>query len=108
MPKLSLHVLAWSPEQQRYELTTRGHLRQSFHPEDTQQWQGWLSEHTSFAFHGQQGQMSIVKEVRQRGAGYWYAYSTRRRHTSKRYLGPTPRVTLQRLEQEACCRGVPQ
>src|SRR5215472_16485981 len=101
MPKLSLHVLAWSPEQQHYELSTHGHLRQSFRPDDRQQWQVWLSEHTSFAFHGQQGQMSVIKEVRQRGAGYWYAYSTRRRHTSKRYLGPTPRVTLELLEQEA-------
>ncbi|HEX6483810.1 MAG TPA: LuxR C-terminal-related transcriptional regulator, partial [Ktedonobacteraceae bacterium] len=38
---------------------------------------------------------------RPRGAGYWYAYSTHHRHTSKRYLGPTSQVTLERLEQEA-------
>ncbi len=45
--------------------------------------------------------MSVIQEVRPRGAGYWYAYRTHHRHTSKRYLGPTPRVTLERLEQEA-------
>ncbi|HEX6478960.1 MAG TPA: LuxR family transcriptional regulator, partial [Ktedonobacteraceae bacterium] len=101
MPKPSLYVLAWSQEQQRYELSTQGHLRQSFHPDDRQQWQGWLSEHTSFAFHGQQGQMSVIKESRPRGAGYWYAYCTHRRQTRKRYLGPTPGVTLERLEREA-------
>ncbi len=101
MPKPSLHVLAWSQEQQCYELSTHGHLRQSFRPEDRQKWQGWLSEHTSFAFHGRQGQMSVIKESRLRGAGYWYAYCTHRRHTRKRYLGPTPRVTLESLEQEA-------
>jgi LuxR family maltose regulon positive regulatory protein len=101
MPKPSLHVLAWSPERQRYELSTHGHLRQSFHPGDRQHWQGWLSGQTSFAFHGRQGQMSVIQEVRPRGAGYWYAYSTHHRHTRKRYLGPTPRVTLERLEQEA-------
>src|SRR5215472_6270351 len=101
MPKPSLHVLAWSPERQRYELSTHGHLRQSFDPDDRQQWQGWLSEQTSFAFHGRQGQMSVIQEVRPRGAGYWYAYSTHHRQTRKRYLGPTPYVTLERLEQEA-------
>ncbi len=45
--------------------------------------------------------MSVIKEIRPRGAGYWYAYSTHHRRTRKRYLGPTPQVTLQRLEQEA-------
>src|SRR3981081_3219867 len=29
MPKPSLHVLVWSPEQQRYELSTHGHFCQS-------------------------------------------------------------------------------
>jgi len=101
MPKPSVHVLAWSEVQQRYELFTRGHLCQSFHPDDSQQWQSWLSEQTSFAFHGRQGQMSVIKEARPRGAGYWYAYSTHHRQTRKRYLGPTPKATLQRLEQEA-------
>src|SRR5690348_12481859 len=66
MPKPSLHVLAWSQEQQRYELSMHGHLCQSFHSDDRQQWQGWLSEHTSFAFHGRQGQMSVIKESRLR------------------------------------------
>ena len=111
MPKSSLHVLAWSEVQQRYELSTHGHLCQSFHPDDRQQWQGWLSEHTTFAFHGQQGQMSVIKEIRHRGVGYWYGYSTHRRHTRKRYLGPTSSVTLERLEQEAqilaAARGAP-
>ena len=101
MPKPSLHVLAWSQEQQCYELSTHGHLRQSFRPDDRQQWQSWLSEQTSFAFHGQQGQMSVIHEVRPRGTGYWYGYITHHRHTRKRYLGPTPRVTLEHLEQEA-------
>ncbi len=101
MPKLSLHVLAWSQERQIYELFMHGHLCPSFHPDDRQQWQGWLSEHTSFAFHGRQGQMSVMKEARPRGTGYWYAYSTYQRQTRKRYLGPTPKVTLERLEQEA-------
>ncbi len=101
MAKLSAHVLAWSREQQRYELFSHGHFYQSFHPGDREQWQGWFSEQTSFAFHGRQGQMSVIREARHRGAGYWYAYCTHQRHTSKRYLGPTPKVTLERLEQVA-------
>ena len=63
MPKSSLHVLAWSQAQQRYELHTQGHLCQYFLPDDSQQWQDWLSRQTSFAFHGQHGQLSIMKEA---------------------------------------------
>ncbi len=101
MPKSSLHTLAWSQVHQCYELSTQGHLRQSFRPDESQCWQDWLARHASFAFHGQQGQMSVVKEARLRGTGYWYAYSTYRRQTRKRYLGPTKRVTLHRLEHTA-------
>src|SRR5579875_3575176 len=101
MPKPSLHILAWSQVHQCYELSTQEHLRQSFRPDESQHWQDWLARHTSFAFHGQQGHMSVIKEARPRGAGYWYVYSTHRRQTHKRYLGPTKRVTLHSLEYMA-------
>lgn len=101
MAKSSLHVLIWSEEHQRYELLTAGHRQQCFGQEDKQPWQDWLSHQTSFAFQGQHGHISVRKETRTRGAGYWYAYSTRSRQTNKRYLGPLTRVTLERLEEVA-------
>src|SRR5205823_2250905 len=49
----------------------------------------------------QAGRISVLKEARSRGTGYWYAYRTQNRHTRKRYLGRTAQVTFARLEQEA-------
>ncbi len=100
MPKTSLHVLAWSEEHQSYELRTQGHLQQRFRPGDEQRWQEWVSKRTSFAFQRQHQRMSIIKEARPRGAGYWYAYSTLHGRNHKRYLGQTSSLTLERLERE--------
>ncbi len=47
------------------------------------------------------GRISVLKEARSRGAGYWYAYRTKDRHTRKHYLGPTVKVTFDRLEGAA-------
>ncbi|HEV2663033.1 MAG TPA: LuxR family transcriptional regulator, partial [Ktedonobacteraceae bacterium] len=101
MAKSSLHVLTWSAEHQRYELLTAGHYQQCFGREDTPSWHDWLAHQTSFAFQGQAGHLSVLKETRSRGAGYWYAYSTRSRKTNKSYLGPVNKVTLERLEEVA-------
>ena len=101
MSKQSFYVLTWSEKEQHYELCGQGHVQHCFRSDDEQGWQDWLSAHTSFAFHGQHGTLSVIKERRRRGAGYWYAYHTKHQQTSKRYLGPTSRATLARLEQEA-------
>src|SRR5205085_11612273 len=55
----------------------------------------------AFAFVGKCGRISVLKEARSGGTGYWYAYRTQDRRTRKRYLGPSARVTVARLEQEA-------
>lgn len=101
MPKSLPYALLWSREQQCYELHRQGQLHQRFHQEDEALWQEWLHEHTAFAFEGQAGRLSVLKEARSRGSGYWYAYRTKARYTSKRYLGHTTNVTFARLEQEA-------
>jgi LuxR family maltose regulon positive regulatory protein len=99
MPKPSLHLLRWSEERQSYELSTQGQLQRRFCRDDEQPWQEWLSEQRSFAFQGQHGHVSVIKEVRQRGGGYWYVYRSSGQRTMKRYLGQTSRVTLARLEE---------
>src|SRR5437764_1250496 len=101
MPGPSPHALIWSEAQQQYELTTGGQPEHCFRRGDEPAWQSWLDEHTAFAFVGQAGRLSALKEARSRGAGYWYAYRTQARHTNKRYLGPTGRVTFARLPAAA-------
>jgi LuxR family transcriptional regulator, maltose regulon positive regulatory protein len=101
MPKSSPSALLWSEEQQQYELHVRGQLHQRFPPGEREAFSRWLSEQTSFAFAGQAGWLSVIKEARAVGAGYWYAYRTQDRHTRKHYLGPTSKVTFARLEEAA-------
>jgi LuxR family maltose regulon positive regulatory protein len=101
MPSPSPHALIWFEVQQNYELQTHGQPEQCFRPGDEPAWQSWLAEHTAFAFVGQAGRLSVLKEARSRGAGYWYAYRTQDRHTRKHYLGPTVKVTFDRLEEAA-------
>src|SRR5947209_2949411 len=101
MPGPSSHTLIWSELQQHYQLQTHGQPAQCFRRGDEPAWQSWLDEHTAFAFVGQAGRLSVLKEARARGAGYWYAYRTQDRHTRKHYLGPTGKVTFDRLEAAA-------
>jgi LuxR family transcriptional regulator, maltose regulon positive regulatory protein len=101
VPKPSQYVLIWLDERERYELHLHGQLQQCFQRGDDDVFSRWLEEHTAFAFVGQSGRISALKEARPGGAGYWYAYRTQDRHTRKRYLGPSAKVTLARLEQEA-------
>src|SRR5258708_19532616 len=101
MPKSSPHALIWSQEYQHYELHLHGQPERCFRPGDEPAWLSWLAEHTAFTFQGQAGRLSVIKEARQRGTGYWYAYRTKARHTRKRYLGRTANVTFTHLEEQA-------
>src|SRR6266700_442463 len=105
MPGPSPHALIWSEVQQQYELSTHGQPEHWFRRGDEPAWQSWLDEHTALAFVGQAGRLSVLKEARSRGAGYWYAYRTQARHTRKHYLGPTVKVTFDRLEEAAEALG---
>jgi ATP/maltotriose-dependent transcriptional regulator MalT len=101
VPKASPYVLIWLDEREHYELHLHGQLQQRFQRGDDGALSRWLDEHTAFTFVGKAGRISVLKEARSGGTGYWYAYRTRNRHTHKRYLGPSARVTFARLEQEA-------
>ncbi|HEX6554717.1 MAG TPA: LuxR C-terminal-related transcriptional regulator [Ktedonobacteraceae bacterium] len=101
MPRPLLHALIWSHEQKHYQLYSHGQSEQCFPSADGPAFSRWLDEHTSFAFVGQAGRISVLKEARRGGTGYWYAYRTHHRHTRKRYLGRTAQVTFARLEEVA-------
>lgn len=100
MPKTSTYTLCWLPEQACYKLCEKGHgLPVS--PEG-EAWYTWLAAHSAFAFQGQRGKLTLLKESRARGEeGYWYAYRSRQGHTRKKYLGRSSDLTLARLEETA-------
>jgi LuxR family maltose regulon positive regulatory protein len=98
-PKLSHSTLTWSQLHQRYELHRRGTYERCFSPDDELAFGAWVEGQTSFAFVGQAGRLSLLKEARSRGSGYWYAYRKRGQHTRKGYLGPSSQVTFARLEE---------
>lgn len=105
MPKPSRTTFIWSETQQRYELRVQGQSEQHFFPEDELAFSRWLNGQTSFAFVGQSGRISVLKEARRRGTGYWYAYRKQDRHTHKSYLGSSERLTFARLEEVARLLG---
>jgi ATP/maltotriose-dependent transcriptional regulator MalT len=101
MPKLPTYILHWFSSNQVYELTRNGRAEQRFGQESSPSWFHFLETHTSIAFQGREGRLSVIKETRLRGAGYWYAYRTSGRRTVKRYLGSANNVTIVRLEEAA-------
>ncbi len=101
MAKPSLHALIWSEDSQQYELRSRGKPEQWFTQGDEPAFVRWLAEHTAFAFIGRAGRLSVRKEGRGSGRGYWYAYRKQDRRIRKGYLGPSAQVTFALLEEQA-------
>ena len=101
MPRVPLHALTWSREQNLYELYTQGQLKLRFRPAEEAAWLAWLGSVSSFAFHSPGGSLNVYLERRPRGGVYWYAYHTSQGRTRKRYLGRTETLSLARLEEIA-------
>ncbi len=108
MPKAATYALVWSPERASYELHEPGERAQLVDGDEIA-WRAWLESHSGFAFAGQAGRVSLLKEARKGGAGYWYAYRRQGRRTVKHYLGRSADLTLARLEAAATALvGLPQ
>ncbi len=99
MPKSARYTLRWSAEHERYEL----HAQESAAGRPLQEdwWFAWLAEQSSFSFQGKQGRLSLLKEARERGADYWYAYRSLNRRTIKKYAGRSVDLTAAHLEEIA-------
>jgi LuxR family maltose regulon positive regulatory protein len=93
--------LIWSEEQNDYLWQEEGSSVSGLVHEDQKAWLQWLTEHTSFAFQGRQGHLSLLKEVRPRGDGYWYAYRRQGKRTIKQYAGRTANLSITHLEELA-------
>src|ERR1044071_9803847 len=101
MPKSASHLLIWSPERRRYELRRANDEKYCFLLEDGENWNTWLATHTSFSFRGRCGQITLLKEPRTHGDGYWYAYRRQGKHVAKKYLGQTRKLSPEQLEEVA-------
>jgi LuxR family maltose regulon positive regulatory protein len=98
MPKVPMYTLAWSPVREAYELydtRDRGVLRIVL---DSPAWFAWLEQVSSFAFLGKSGHYTARKEAKQRGDRYWYAYLSAGEQLTKKYLGKSAGLSLERLE----------
>jgi len=102
MPKAAADALIWSPEREQYEWQ---HQRENTScPVSAEDERGLLrlvDGSSSFAFQGKHGHLTLRKESRQHGEGYWYAYRSQGRRTRKKYLGRTDDLTIARLEDIA-------
>src|ERR1700722_19779905 len=100
MTKAAAYAVIWSPEREHYEWQHRGRISCSVSPEDEF---GFLRlvDSSSFAFRGKHGHLTLRKEFRLHGEGYWYAYRSQGRRTRKKYLGRTSSLSIARLEDIA-------
>jgi LuxR family transcriptional regulator, maltose regulon positive regulatory protein len=102
MPKAAAATLLWSPARERYEWQHRGESSSSpLEIEDTPGFLRLVDDSSSFAFQGRHGRLTLRKESRRHGEGYWYAYRSQGRRTRKKYLGRTPSLSIARLEDSA-------
>lgn len=68
---------------------------------DSSEWFTWLGEIPSFRFESKRGKYTARKERRAQGGDYWIAYVKHSGKLYKKYLGPTDKLTIVRLEEVA-------
>jgi LuxR family transcriptional regulator, maltose regulon positive regulatory protein len=100
MPKPTIAQVAWNAQTSIYQVheTQEG---TSLSPLDleSQAWQEWLAQRSSFAFQGKDGyRFTARKEARARGNTYWVAYRKVGGKLTHTYIGRPEDVTLARLE----------
>jgi hypothetical protein len=99
MPKEADYTIAWSSERQGYEIL---HTPFRFSLTSTDTLVHWLSMVSSVHFCSREGHtLTLRKERKQRGAGYWYAYKRINSKLCKKYLGETSKLDLQTFEAVA-------
>lgn len=101
MPKKAHYTIFWSPLRHAYELHEHQNNEVLDIANEKHTLLAWISQVSSFAFHGKHGSYTACKELRQRGDGYWYAYARIRGKVTKRYLGKETNLSLPHLEEVA-------
>jgi len=68
---------------------------------ESPEWFAWLTSIPSFRFESKRGKYTARKEQRKSSGDYWIAYAKHRNKLHKKYLGPTNKLTITRLEEVA-------
>lgn len=106
MPKKARYTIFWSSLRHAYELHENQNNEVLDIANEKHLWLAWISQVSSFAFHGRHGSYTACKERRQRGDGYWYAYARIKGKITKRYLGRETNLSIPHLEQVAQVLGL--
>lgn len=103
MPKPTLAQVAWNAQTSIYQVyETQEATTLSALDFESQAWQEWLGQRSSFAFQSKDGhRLTARNEARVRGRSYWVAYRKVGGKLTHTYLGRPVDVTLARLEQVA-------
>ncbi|HET8845393.1 MAG TPA: LuxR C-terminal-related transcriptional regulator [Ktedonobacteraceae bacterium] len=103
MPRATAYAIIWSPELQRYTLHNRDNEVPSLILRSAEDEARLIEmvDGSSFTFRGIHGHLTLRKEPRRYGEGYWYAYRTQDSRTRKKYVGRTSDITLAALEDIA-------
>lgn len=99
MPKQAEYRVEWSKDKEMYEII---HGVFCFNMPRTSGLPYFLSQTDSFSFCSPTGhKMTLRKEKKQRGTGYWYAYKRVGGKVHKKYLGDIYKLDMQGLEMLA-------
>jgi LuxR family maltose regulon positive regulatory protein len=98
MSKIAKRVLTWSNERHAYEWSSP---RSSYAHSSLPVEKALRVDGSSFSFQGKHGHLTLRKETRLYGEGYWYAYRTQDHRTHKKYVGRSADLTISRLEKIA-------
>src|SRR6266496_916811 len=102
MSRAARCAVIWLPERNAYGIQRRDdcselHLLRAG---DEGSFSQWIDD-SSFAFHGKYGHLTLRKDARRYGEGYWYAYRNHGHRTLKKYVGRSDDLTIERLEDRA-------
>jgi LuxR family maltose regulon positive regulatory protein len=102
MPKSAQYIVSWSQENATYLFIRPENATSPSQSLVGEDWHAWLESHHSFAFHGRNGKLNLLKEKRNRGSeGYWYAYQRHGKQMLKRYIGRSSQLSMVSLEEMA-------
>jgi len=104
MPKLAIPQVNWNAQDASYQVHEKTERGMTIPPLDfeSQAWQSWLAQRSSFAFQSKDGhRFTARKETRARGGIYWVAYRKIGGKLTHTYIGRSEDITFSRLEQVA-------
>jgi LuxR family maltose regulon positive regulatory protein len=101
MPKAATSSVIWREDRGTYEWRDQDDSSPRPLPADEGSAIGQFLRGSSFAFQGKHGRLTLRKEARTYGEGYWYAYRNQGHQVRKKYVGRTADLTIVRLEDIA-------